>query len=103
MRSRLLRFSGCTLNLRSIDLNLLVVFDAIIRERSVTTAANRLAMTPSAVSHALGRLRVMLNDELIKRTPRGFKPTPRALPLASLLGERLNSLHMAIQSQPHLP
>jgi DNA-binding transcriptional LysR family regulator len=87
------------LNLRSIDLNLLVVFDAIIRERSVTTAANRLAMTPSAVSHALGRLRVMLNDELIKRTPRGFEPTPRALQLALLLGEGLKRLEWAIEDQ----
>lgn len=88
-----------TMNLRSIDLNLLVVFDAIIRERSVTTAANRLAMTPSAVSHALGRLRVILNDEIIRRTPRGFEPTPRALQLAALLGEGLKTIEWAIEDQ----
>lgn len=89
----------CTMNLRSIDLNLLVVFDAIIRERSVTTAANQLAMTPSAVSHALSRLRVILNDEIIRRTPRGFEPTPRALQLSALIGEGLKTIEWAIEDQ----
>lgn len=87
------------MNLRSVDLNLLVVFDAIIRERSVTTAANRLAMTPSAVSHALGRMRVMFNDEIIQRTDRGFEPTPRALQLAALVGEGLKTIEWAIEDQ----
>lgn len=96
-----LAFSGvrCTMKLRNLDLNLLVVFDAIIRERSVTRAAHALAMTPSAVSHALARLRVILNDEIIRRTPRGFEPTPRAVQLSVQIGDGLKTIEWAIEDQ----
>lgn len=85
------------MNLRSVDLNLLVVFEAVIRERSVSGAARQLGMTPSAVSHALGRLRLLLNDELMKRTPRGFEPTRRAIELAAQVGDGLKTIESAIE------
>jgi DNA-binding transcriptional LysR family regulator len=61
--------------LSSVDLNLLVVFDAILTERSVSRAAERLRLTQSAVSHALARLRGIMGDELFIRTPLGMQPT----------------------------
>jgi DNA-binding transcriptional LysR family regulator len=63
------------LNLRSVDLNLLPVFEAAYEERSLSRAAERLAMTQSAVSHALGRLRALFRDELFVRQARGVLPT----------------------------
>ena len=52
------------IQLKDVDLNLLVVFDVLLQERSVTRAAERLDLTPSAVSHALRRLRELFDDEL---------------------------------------
>jgi DNA-binding transcriptional LysR family regulator len=66
------------LNLRSIDLNLLPVFEAAYEERSLSRAAERLAMTQPAVSHALTRLRALCNDDLFTRRSRGVEPTPVA-------------------------
>lgn len=66
------------LNLRSIDLNLLPVFEAAYEERSVSRAAARLAMTQSAVSHAMSRLREVFRDELFIRQAHGVLPTPVA-------------------------
>ena len=66
------------LNLRSIDLNLLPVFEAAYEERSLSRAAVRLAMTQSAVSHALSRLRAAFRDELFIRQAKGVLPTPAA-------------------------
>ena len=63
------------LNLRSVDLNLLPVFEAVYEERNLSRAAERLAMTQSAVSHALSRLRSLFRDELFVRQPRGVVPT----------------------------
>jgi len=65
-------------NLRSVDLNLLPVFEAAYEERSLSRAAERLAMTQSAVSHALARLRALFRDELFVRQARGVLPTPAA-------------------------
>src|SRR6266403_2529578 len=65
-------------NLRGIDLNLLPVFEAAYEERSLSRAADRLAMTQSAVSHALSRLRSVFRDELFIRQARGVLPTPVA-------------------------
>jgi DNA-binding transcriptional LysR family regulator len=79
------------MNLRKVDLNLLVVFDAVMRERSVTRAAHRVFLTQSAVSSALSRLRDQLGDELFLRGPGKLRPTPRAVeleePVRALLGE----------------
>lgn len=63
------------LNLRSVDLNLLPVFEAVYEEANLSRAAERLAMTQSAVSHALSRLRLLYRDELFVRQPRGVVPT----------------------------
>jgi len=66
---------------RKADLNLLVVFAALMREGSVTRAAVSLHLSQSAVSAALGRLRRLFNDELFTRTRTGVEPTRRALEL----------------------
>lgn len=76
-------------NLRGIDLNLLVVLEALLTERHVTRAATRLAMSQPAVSHALARLRTLLGDPLLERAKGGLRPTPRALALAPVVAESL--------------
>jgi DNA-binding transcriptional LysR family regulator len=68
--------------LSAVDLNLLVVFDAVMQERSVTRAGDRLGLSQPAMSHALARLRQMLKYELFIRSPKGMVPTPRAAKLA---------------------
>ena len=70
------------MDIRSIDLNLLPVLDALLRHRSATLAARELDMSQSALSSALSRLRRLLGDELFVRTGRGLMPTPRASALA---------------------
>lgn len=68
--------------LRTLDLNLLVVFDAVYRERHVTRAAQMLGMSQPALSNALQRLRSALNDELLVKSSTGMEPTQRAIELA---------------------
>ena len=65
-------------NIRRVDLNLLPVFEAVYEEQSLSRAAVRLAMTQSAVSHAVTRLRTLFKDELFVRHARGVLPTPTA-------------------------
>ena len=72
-----------------LDLNLLVLFDVVFEERHVGRAAERLNLTPSAVSHGLGRLRRLLNDPLFLRTPKGVVPTARATELAEPIADIL--------------
>src|SRR5882672_9695476 len=69
-------------NLRSVDLNLLVAFDALMGERHVTRAAARNGLSQPAVSKALNRLRGLFDDPLFVRRDRGMEPTARALELA---------------------
>jgi len=69
-------------NISAVDLNLLVVLDAVLTERSATRAAKRLGVTQSAVSNALARLRDLFGDPLVVRHGRGLTPTPRAEALA---------------------
>jgi len=69
------------INLGRLDLNLLVTFDALLTERSVTRAAARVGLGQSAMSHNLARLRALFGDELLTRGPDGMRPTPRALAL----------------------
>jgi DNA-binding transcriptional LysR family regulator len=76
-------------NIRSVDLNLLVVFDALFDERSVTRAAERLAVTQPTVSGLLKRLRQTFSDQLFLRTSHGILPTPRAEALAEPVRELL--------------
>ena len=77
------------IDLSRTDLNLLVLFEAVIAERHVGRAADRMSLTPSAVSHGLGRLRRLLNDPLFVRTPKGVVPTARAMELAAPVADVL--------------
>jgi len=83
--------------LGAIDLNLLVVFDAIMMERSVTRAGQRLGLSQPAISHALTRLRHMLRDELFVRSPNGMMPTPRAEQLATPIRIALDGLQQSLE------
>ena len=80
----------------NLDLNLLRVFEALSEERSVTRAGERLGLTQSAVSHALGRLRVSLDDELFVRTAEGMRPTPWAAEAAPRVARALGQLQRAL-------
>ncbi len=84
------------MNWRTLDLNLLVVFDAVMQERSATRAATKLNMSQPAISHALGRLRGALRDELFVRTPEGMEPTPYAERLAGPVRAALENLDAAL-------
>jgi len=83
-------------SLASLDLNLLLVLDTVLAERSVARAARRLHVTPSAVSNALARLRAALDDPLISRSGRGIVPTPRAAALAPALARALRDLEQTV-------
>ncbi|MFK0159434.1 LysR family transcriptional regulator [Streptomyces sp. NPDC090499] len=88
-------------NLTRVDLNLLVVFDALMRERHVGHAAERLLLSQSATSHALNRLRALFDDPLFTRHPRGVEPTPRARELAEPIADVL--AHVRGIMQPVAP
>ncbi|MEZ5738266.1 MAG: LysR family transcriptional regulator [Burkholderiaceae bacterium] len=81
---------------RRIDLNLLVVFAALMRERSVSRAASRLFLGQPAVSAALKRLRELCDDQLFVRTGKEMSPTPRAVQLAARIGPSLQAIRDAI-------
>lgn len=85
---------------RRLDLNLLLVFHALLHERSVTRAAQRLFIGQPALSGALKRLRAALGDELFVRTSHGMTPTPRALELARVIQPLLLSLQQALHARP---
>ncbi|HZV07669.1 MAG TPA: LysR family transcriptional regulator [Gemmataceae bacterium] len=91
------------MRLRNLDLNLLLVFDAVLRERSVVRAADNLAISQPAVSHALNRLRHVLKDRLFVRTPAGMSPTPRAEQLALPVRKALNELQLAVEGETFDP
>lgn len=76
-------------DLRRIDLNLLVILDALLSEQHVTRAAERLHLSQPAVSHALARLRDLLGDPLLVRAGSTLVPTARALELVAPLAEAL--------------
>lgn len=92
------------IDLSRADLNLLVLFEAVMEERHVGRTAQRLNLSASAVSHGLGRLRRLMNDPLFLRTPRGVTPTARALelqaPVADLLGRARRLLASAEPFDP---
>jgi DNA-binding transcriptional LysR family regulator len=77
------------IDLSRTDLNLLALFEVVLEERHVGRAADRLRLSPSAVSHGLGRLRRLLNDPLFLRTPKGVVPTERATELSEPIGDIL--------------
>ena len=84
--------------IESMDLNLLWVLHVLLDEGSVTGAAQRLGRTPSAVSHALSRLREALDDPLLVRSGNRLVPSPRALALQDPLARVLADLQRAITS-----
>jgi DNA-binding transcriptional LysR family regulator len=87
------------IDLSRTDLNLLALFEIVLEERHVGRAAERLRLSPSAVSHGLGRLRRLLNDPLFLRTPKGVVPTARATelsePIADILARARNVISTA--------
>ena len=83
-------------NFRTLDLNLLRVFDQVMAERNLTRAARNLAMTQPAVSNALNRLRDALGDKLVTRSGYGVEPTPRALALWPSIADALRQLESSI-------
>jgi len=84
------------MDLHGTDLNLLVAFDALMAERSVTRAGTRIGRTQPAMSAALSRLRLLLGDELFVRGPSGLQPTPRAMDLAEPLGRALADIQRTL-------
>jgi DNA-binding transcriptional LysR family regulator len=87
----------------SFDLNLLLIFDAVMQERSVTRAGHRIGLSQPAMSYALNRLRHMLKDQLFIRTPEGMVPTPRAEQLAAPLRRALSDMQLALEPEAFVP
>ena len=87
------------MELRDLDLNLLVMFDQLLAERSVSKVAERLGLTQPAVSNSLARLRKLLGDELFLRTPAGMEPTPFAEQLAESVTCALGMIHGALNQR----
>lgn len=83
--------------LSKVDLNLLVVLEVLLREKSVAAAADKLHLTPSAVSHALKRLRELFGNELLVRDGRKMLPTARAEQIAKSLPVALLRLEMVLE------
>ena len=91
------------MHLRRIDLNLLVVLDTLLREQSVSRAANTLHLSQSATSHALGRLRDLFRDPLLVRGPGGLVATPRAEELRDPVRDALRALEDALSPRAFSP
>lgn len=87
------------MDLRDIDLNLLVVFHQLLQQRSVSAAAEQLGLSQPAVSHALKRLRAALGDELFTRSSHGVAPTPYALHLGEPVAQALQALQGALSTR----
>ena len=85
------------MKLRELDLNLLVVFHEVFRERQISAAARRLKVTQSAVSNALARLRRSVGDELFVRTTEGMQPTPYAESMSEQVAAALTQLEQAFR------
>src|SRR5712691_12992674 len=91
------------MNWGAFDLNLLIVFDAVMQERNVTRAGQKVGLSQPAMSHALNRLRYMLKDQLFIRTPAGMVPTPRAEQLAAPLRQALADMEQALEPETFVP
>ena len=90
-------------NLRRFDLNLLVTLQILLEERSVSRAAERLCLSQSAISRALGRLRDIFHDDLFIRRPHGLQPTVRALQLKSELTDVLGMVNRVVMEPEFEP
>ena len=84
------------MDLKDVDLNLLLVLHHLLSERRVSAVAERLGMTQPGVSNALKRLRILLDDDLFLRTSRGMEPTPFAARLAEPIGYALSTIHNSL-------
>ena len=91
------------LNFRTLDLNLLRVFDVVMAERNLTRAAERLSITQPAVSNALKRLRESVGEDLLTRAPTGVRPTPRAEALWPDVRAALGNLQAALSPDEFNP
>ncbi|MAP94836.1 MAG: hypothetical protein CMK07_07795 [Ponticaulis sp.] len=85
------------MKLAGVDLNLLVVFDALMIERNTTRAGERIGMSQPAVSKALNRLRYLCQDELFVRSAEGMQPTPRAMELSTPVQQALQQISNALE------
>src|SRR5947209_6259307 len=92
-----------SIHFEQLDLNLLRIFEALMDERSATRAGARLGLTQSAISHALNRLRYVLQDELFVRSPDGMQPTERATEIAPRLRQGLLQLQLALAPSEFIP
>lgn len=90
-------------NISSVNLNLLVAFQALLEERSVTRAARRCGVTQPAMSNSLAQLRALFDDPLFTRSSHGLAPTARALGLAGPLREGLSKLGELLEARPFDP
>lgn len=88
-----------TMELKDVDLNLLVVFNELLTERRVSAVATKLGLSQPAVSNILNRLRKLLGDELFLRTSRGMEPTPYALQLSEPIAYALTTIHGALNER----
>jgi LysR family transcriptional regulator, nod-box dependent transcriptional activator len=88
------------MNLRQLDLNLLIALDALLTARNITEAGRRVHLTQSAMSGALARLREFFGDELLVQAGRRMIPTPLAESLASPVREILLKIHSTIHTKP---
>jgi DNA-binding transcriptional LysR family regulator len=88
------------MNLATIDLNLLVAFEALSAEENVTRAGNRIGLSQSSMSNTLVRMRKLFGDELFIRTARGMLPTPRAMEIAPLVCRALAQVRDMFQAVP---
>ncbi|PVZ66796.1 LysR substrate-binding domain-containing protein [Pelagibaculum spongiae] len=86
-------------NLRTLDLNLLPIFDALMQQQHLSRAAEQLSMSQPAVSNALKRLRERFNDPLFIRTAQGLRPTSRAIQLQQQFQPALNQIQQAWQPE----
>lgn len=92
-----------TLNFRTLDLNLLRVFDVVMAERNLTRAAERLSLTQPAVSNALKRLKESVGEDLLIRVATGVRPTPRAEALWPEVRDALVHLRAAFSPGEYNP
>lgn len=90
-------------NLRGFDLNLLAIFEAIMKHKQLSSAANELGMTQPAMSSALGRLRVMFKDPLFVRSKYGMLPTPKAEQLLVQLQPALAGIRGTLNAVNEIP
>ena len=89
------------MELQNIDLNLLVVFNELLRQRRVSSVAATLGISQPAISNALNRLRKALGDELFLRTSKGMVPTPFAETLAEPIAYALGTIHSTLNVTSH--